>query len=370
MIGVKRFRLLICVLTFLIPVSGVTADPDAAVVQVEGEALVTNGNLPEARERALQEAYSAALTKVLGSYISAESYTRNFESIDRGVYSRTRGYIKRYEVLKETTTEGILQLQVRVEVSTAPLKDDLTALGILQDAIGNPLLLVQGEEQSLAPPVSVRKFREDLAQRGFRLAQGETDPADVLIRLRGSLQSSSEIGGVGMYGAIVSLEAAASWRKSGQSILTAAETANGAGINLQSALADGYTKAAQRLFPLFLERLVSSWQAELSTGRLVPIEVRVASLADLTRFKQRLGKIFGIDKVELKQFQPGLGELLVRFRGSAPQLAELIEKTTFPGQTVSVESLNQAGLVISAHTISPAGHDYPVPSPGVRGPGG
>jgi hypothetical protein len=319
------------------------------VVTCEGEALIEGADLPAARQRALQEAFAAALTQALGAYLSAESFTRNFESIERGVFTRTEGYIKTYSVLSEAKKDGLFEIQIQAQVSTEPLKDDLLALGILLDAVGNPVLGLEGQEQGLDSPASVRRFREALTRQGFRVSEA-AEGADVLIRLRGSVQSSNALGGVGLYSAVVSLEANAAWRADDRTILNAAETANGAGLNEPAALADAYAKAADRLFPTFLERLTRAWQAEINSGRLVPVQVQVADMAALTRFKQRLGRVFGVEKVELKQFRPGLGDLLVRFRGSPAQLAELTAMTQFQGQTVSLESVSGAGLVVSAQS--------------------
>ncbi|WP_295587486.1 flagellar assembly protein T N-terminal domain-containing protein [uncultured Lamprocystis sp.] len=333
---------------FIVPVIAQTEAPTAGVkvVTCAGEALIDGADLPAARQRALQEAFAAALTQTLGAYLSAESFTRNFESIERGVYHRTAGYIKTYSVLDETSKDGVLEVRIEAQVSTGPLKDDLTAMGILLDAVGNPVVAVQGQDQGVDPPASVLRFREEFARQGLRLADS-AEPSDVLLRLRGQVQSSNALGGVGLHGVVVALAAEAVKPADNRAILSAAESANGAGLNETAALADGYAKAADRLFPIVLERLTRAWQAEVNTGRLIPVQVRVADLPALIRFKQRLARVFGVDKVELKQFQPGLGELLVRFRGAPAQLAELTGMTQFLGQAVAVQSVNAAGLVVA-----------------------
>jgi hypothetical protein len=333
---------------FIDPVLAQTEAPTAGVTVVTcaGEALIEGADLPAARQRALQEAFAAALTQTLGAYLSAESFTRNFESIERGVYHRTAGYIKTYTVLDETNKDGVFEIRIEAQVSTEPLKDDLTAMGILLDAVGNPVLAVQGQEQGVDPPASVLRFREEFARQGLRLADSGETP-DVLIRLRGQMQSSNALGGVGLHGVVVSLTAEAVKPGNNRVILSAAESANGAAPNELAALADAYAKAADRLFPIVLERLTRAWQAEVNTGRIIPVQVQVKDLPALTRFKQRLARVFGVDKVELKQFQPGLGELLVRFRGTSAQLAELTGMSQFQGQAVAVQSVNAVGLVVA-----------------------
>lgn len=335
------------VLVVTAAISTPAAGQEITTVTVQGEALIEGADLPRARQRALQEAFNVALTQVMGAYLTADSYTRNFESIERNVYSRTEGYIKTYEVVKEAPEEGLLELTVRVEVSTEPLKDDLTALGILLDAMGNPMTLVQGEEEGLDTPVSVRAFQENLARHGFQVQSSGPSPHELLILLKGRQRSTSELGGLGMYGAVVSLEATASWQPDGRSIGSVAESANGAGLSVEAALKEAYGKAADKAFPSLLERVTAAWQAERSTGRLVPIEVHTAEMADVAGFKRELTRFFGVEKVELKGFEPGRGDLLVRFRGNAPQLAELIDMRDFQRYSVRVTAVDSSALTVS-----------------------
>lgn len=335
------------VLVFSVGLSGSASGQDITTVTVQGEALIEGADLPRARQRALQEAFNVALTQVMGAYLTADSYTRNYESIERNVYSRTEGYIKTYEVVKEAPEEGLLELTVRVEVSAEPLKDDLTALGILLDAMGNPLTFVQGDEEGLDSAVSARSFEENLARHGFQVQSSGGSSHDLLILLRGRLQSTNELGGLGMYGAVVSLEATASWQPDGRSIGSVAESANGAGLTAEAALKDAYGKAADKAFPSLLERVTHAWQAERSTGRLVSVEVDSAEMADVAGFKRELSRFFGVDKVELKGFQPGRGDLLVRFRGNAPQLAELIDMRDFQRYSVRVTAVDGSALAVS-----------------------
>ena len=348
----RALLFLLAALIGVAPIAPLVAQPEEQEVQVtiltvEGEAVIEGVDLPAARQRALQEAFAAALTQALGVYLTADSFTRNFESIDRSVYTRTEGYIKTYSILNETDKDGLLQVQVEAQVSTEPLKDDLTALGILLDATANPATRVQGEEQGLEVPISVRRFEEELTRHGFQVQSSDAGPHDVLFRLNGRVQSSNEIGGLGMYGAVVSLDARATWEPGGRAIGSVAESANGVGITVEAALKDAYGKAAEKAFPALLERVTDTWQAERSTGRPVSIEVHAAEMSDLTGFKRRLGRVFGVDKVDLKGFKPGRGDLLVRFRGSAPQLAELIQMTDFQHHSVRVTAVDNSALVLS-----------------------
>lgn len=342
----RRLLLLLFLLLWQTP-PAVAMDGDFATVTVQGEALIEGQDLPRARNRALQEAFSTALTQVMGTYLTADSYTRNFESIDRNVYSRTEGYIKTYEILRESPDGELLQITVRAVVSTEPLKDELTAMGILLDAFGNPSVAVEAHEQGVDDPVSARYFAAELAGAGFQVQSSVADPHEVSVRLDGQVQSVNEIGGVGMVGAVVRLDAGSSWRSSGRTIAAIHETANGAGLSREAALQDAYNNAAQRAFPNLLKRMTSAMQTERNAGRLVTLRIQAAELRDVTAFKRRLGRLFGVDGVDLKDFQPGRSLLQVRFRGNAPQLAELMQMTDFRQQTVRVTGIDSEAVAVS-----------------------
>lgn len=130
----------------ILPINIRAAD-NVVTVEVWGEALIQDRDRPRARERALQEAFSAAITQVMGAFITAESFTRNYVSIERSVLGRTKGYVKTYQILQELTDGDFLRLLVIVTVSKEEIKDDLTALGILLDAMGNPVISLRGKEK-------------------------------------------------------------------------------------------------------------------------------------------------------------------------------------------------------------------------------
>jgi len=74
--------------------------------------------------------------------VSAESFSQNFVSIDRSILTKARGYIKSYEILTAQQTPETFTLTTRITVSIDPIRDELTALGMLLEAMGNPRVLI------------------------------------------------------------------------------------------------------------------------------------------------------------------------------------------------------------------------------------
>lgn len=318
-----------------------------SVVKVEGEAVIYQGDRPQAHRRALDEAFSAALTQVMGRWVSAESFTRNYQSIERGVYGKTQGYIKTYKVIGERVEGDALSLTVQVTVAVRDIKNDLEALGILLDAMNNPTLAVVGKEEDMPSPESVSVFKQGLAQRSIRVVgEQQQSVADVLVSLEGAVENRTEIPGVGMHGAVVGLHAEASWTTDDRLILDERSRANGAGITEAAALSQAYREAADTLFPRFIDQLAARWRDDAYDGRLITVSVS-GNHSDIQRFTSRLRRIFGVKKASLKWFRDQQAEVLVRFAGTSSLLAELVNRTRFEGIDVLVTEIGPNILALA-----------------------
>lgn len=75
------------------------------------------------------------------------------------MYSKTQGYVKNYQVLKENANDELLTITVKVTIVTKDVLDDLTALGVILHAVGNPTLLVQGDDEGLTDSPSAQFFK-------------------------------------------------------------------------------------------------------------------------------------------------------------------------------------------------------------------
>lgn len=320
-----RFFLLAGLLVLWMPDAGARDRFSSETITVIGESVVYEGNIPQARERALQEAFSTAITQVMGAFITAESYSQNYVSIDRSVLSKTKGYIKTYRII-ETRHEGdSLILKVEVAVSMEPVKDDLTALGILLDAVGNPIVKVEARDEGLDVPESGAVFKRYLGEKGFWVDEQATgNRPDVVLMLTGRISAQSGFGGTGMSGAVVSLEGRAVQRNAGKLIASESVAANGAGLSAAAALRDAYRKAAEDLSPRLVEGMTGVWGREATTGRNVQVILRVNDHDALQRFVRELGRIFGVKKVDLKSFMNNEALCIVRFSGQTKTLSEMV----------------------------------------------
>ncbi|MDS4032379.1 MAG: flagellar assembly protein T N-terminal domain-containing protein [Candidatus Contendobacter sp.] len=324
----------------------VMADDQPMTITVSGEAILVENNLPQARQHALREAFSAALTQLLGSYINAESYTRNYESIERGVYSKTQGYVKNYQVLKESVNDELLIITVQVTVMTKPVLDDLTALGIILQAVGNPVVLVQGDDEGLVDSQSTQFFKQILAEKGFQVIQSDPSQADIIVRLTGRIRNQSELNS--MHGAIATVEATAHWSNNNRLIATRSSMGNGAGLNDTAALKAAYTKAAATLFPDFLKSTLTRWQDEANNGHPIEVIVANADYRQAQLLRSRFAKLLGVKKATLKGFSGDLASFILDFSGNVDLLAEMIERTHYQNIALQITRLEVDRLFLKA----------------------
>jgi hypothetical protein len=329
---------LLAALTVLITSAFAQEPVGSETIIVSGESPIYEGNAAQAKERALQEAFSAAISQVMGSYVTAESYSQNFVSIDRSVLSKTKGYVKTYEVLEVRQEPDNLSLKVKVVVSKESIKDDLTALGILLESMGNPVLQIQAQDEGLEASESGPALKRFLSAKGFYVVDQVQDRMpDVVITLTGKLNNQNAFGETGFSGAVVGLEAKATQQSTKKVIASKDVAANGAGLNETAARKEAYRKAAEDVAPQLVEAISEKWGQELTAGRSVQLIVKVSEYAKVQQFSKELERVFGVKKVDLKTFQNNEAQYLVRFAGQTKTLVDLL--TRIPADKCSVSVL-------------------------------
>ena len=115
---------------------------DAKVIEVRGVAQITSAGSQDAFDRALAHAMRKAVEQVLGTMVHSETIVKNSSLIDDRIYSKSTGFVKSYQVLSDKNKGRTKILQVKVWVVLADVEKDAMALGMLQDRINKPYLVV------------------------------------------------------------------------------------------------------------------------------------------------------------------------------------------------------------------------------------
>ncbi len=123
-----------------------------------GTATVFGGNVSAARQAALQTAYAEAVARGGGVEIGRLTLVRNVRAVSDIVASRSKGFVKSYEVVGDSLIEGNppryeVRIHAVVTQSTDAPGADVDGLKLFLDVMGNPRLLILLPEAAFnAPP--------------------------------------------------------------------------------------------------------------------------------------------------------------------------------------------------------------------------
>ncbi|MHA1813539.1 MAG: flagellar assembly protein T N-terminal domain-containing protein, partial [Candidatus Thorarchaeota archaeon] len=112
-------------------------------VTAEGVAAVVGGDDPgRIRDEALRDALRRAVEIGVGVMVRAESQMENYEVLRDQIWTATSGYVRSYQVLRETQDEDFFRITIRAVVDTLALGENLENLGFEIGLIGNPRIVV------------------------------------------------------------------------------------------------------------------------------------------------------------------------------------------------------------------------------------
>ncbi len=150
-------------------------------VTATGTARIEGGNTMAAREAALQDAMRRAVEEGLGTLVESRTVVENFALLNDRIYSRSQGFVSGYEVLSENEQRGSYVVAIEATVNLSKLGGDLRAIGILQDMVGKPKMMIMVDEFWWEPgvprerqtpvddPASAARIAERFLERGFAL---------------------------------------------------------------------------------------------------------------------------------------------------------------------------------------------------------
>lgn len=159
---------------------------ESATVTVEGMATIRDGNTLAAREAALRDAMRKAVETGLGTLVEGRTMVENFELKKDEIFSRANGFVSSYEVLEEKQRGDAYVMKVRAVVNQQKLGDDLRAMGLLQELVGKPKMMIMVDEfwwdaslpresqEAVDDPASAARIAERFLARGFQLVDAET----------------------------------------------------------------------------------------------------------------------------------------------------------------------------------------------------
>jgi|GEM_PF-1040881 len=344
----KRFLFLfLCVIT-------VAATAAAAV------SVTATGVGPTKRD-AEMAAQRAAVEQGIGTMVDSESLTQNFMLVEDKILSKARGYVKNYKVISEKqASDGNWEITIEAQVDEGDLKNDLNAIGILREKMGNPRILIiydptiRGSINDSSDEVVSEAFEgitEHLAELEFPVVDKRTADQFTLRKFSSSEEIYKESVGFGLanqaeYILVFNLKelpqsSTSAFHRarvmiSGKIINTSSSQVYASiskkitGIDKDSrefALRKAGRKAGESAGKAISSKLIKRWESDSVSGRPVVLELlNIDDFSIIMEFKTKLKDAYGVKNINQRGSTRKSVEYELSYAGDISTLKDSIYK--------------------------------------------
>lgn len=332
----------------------------------ETEVIVTgmaDGTTARSRDVAIDDALRQAVKQGMGTFVSTETLVENMILIEDSIYSETKGYIKSYEVVKESKSDGAYQVKISAIVKLSKLADDLESIGLLMRKKQNPRVMVivfssevGGAYLGFDREGSMNlenQIEGGLARKGFRIVDAgqvshkkQVEAALHGNDMSGASRMAKDFGAEMLITGEVRREYVDTRHLYGMKVrfftnevrLKALETDTAkvlysgyktqppSGINHLEPLEE----ASAELIDEMVTGILQQWSKDVYQIASYELNISNASYKDLSSVKKELKNIRGIGGVQTRSFQSGNAVLEVKYKGSLEDLADRISQMKKP----------------------------------------
>ncbi len=379
-----KFLALLLIALFLLPSAwaDTTGPSKLKTFEVSGGSRIFSGNVTNARQQAITNAWDVAVSRAVVSLVSSQAVQANFPILATAVYNQAEQFVENFQTLAESQSDGFVRLLVQVTVNLDALRKKLTGYDILTRAEQKPILLVlldhqaAFQEQPIAwwsllnegrfPPPAQKAAVSQLAALGF-LPVGDTKTLVRMLADSQNLHPPFPLPDTDLLaeasGAQVLVTGSSSVRPSGNSMgrfleayeanvtLKAVGVATGkelasashalkfvAGIGEGQTVDEALGQAAAAAVNELAENLMASWREIGSSKDDIRLKVvNISPLANLVNFRKILkDEISGVNRLIPRRMTDREAEMDVAYSGSAHELARLIILQEYAGFGVRV----------------------------------
>ena len=342
----------------------------AEMITAEGVAAIT-GNVTIAREKAIDDALRRAVEQAVGTMVSSDTMTNNFQVVHDKILAQTSGYVKNYQIIKEERVGQEFRVTIMADVGRENLQRTLEALGLLHELKEKPKVMVIIEEQvgglfgttewrnvgqaestimerllaagfNVVDPGTVRaNIPRDKALRLLEgdpkaaVAAGLQYGAQVVITGRAfSKNAGGKLLGTNMQSIQATLQARVVRADDGRVISSRSEQGTKAHIDEMQGGALAIKEASEKLSDTLMNDILNSWKKEVY-GRSQEITLVISGLVSyrhLSAVKKFLeSDLQGVKAVHQRSFTQGTAELLLDYGGKTSFVADELANKRFVG---------------------------------------
>ncbi len=366
---------------------------DDVTVQADGEAAIFSGDTAQAKDKAIAEAMRNAVEKAVGTIVTSDSQTKDFELIEDRVLTHSKGYIKTFDIVKQNNDGSTISVTIKAVIGKDNLEKDVDALLQLIHQKGKPKILIMVAEQNIGQPDaqawwSTQGFTTnlDVVENTFidawqPLGFSFVDPQALRgkIKVTKALQSpnvddseaktfagkagaqvviigkaiAQEANGKAFGTNLVSARANMSVRaiRTDTGDILATSTIDGGSMALDSTTAgsNALKETAKKMADDLKAKIMRQWLQEVNGGQDIKLVVNnVKQSKYLKTLKNALtSQIRGVSAVRDRGLHKGTAEFEVEMRGSAQDLAVELEAKKFGDFAVNVDDVSANSLEVT-----------------------
>jgi hypothetical protein len=379
--------------SLLLSTAAVAADAPTVTVEATGEAAIYQGDLVQAREKALADALRNAVEKAVGTVITSSSVSKDFELVEDKVLTNSRGYIKKYDITEKKEEGGTVQLKIKAEVGKDELAKDVQAALQLLSQKGKPKILIMVAEQNVGQvtaqawwtnqgfttslDVVENTFIDQWQPQGFSFVDpqalrgkikvtkalqsaavedkdakefaGKAGAQVVVIGKAVAQEVGNKVFGTNMVSARSTLSVRAIRTDTGDILATSTMDGGSMALDATTAGSNALKETTKKMAEELRTKIMKKWLEEVNAGQAIKLVVNnVKKTAFLKVLKTTLtDQIRGVSAVRDRGFKNKVAEFELDMKGSAQDLAIELEGKNFPEFKLDVDEVTANALEIT-----------------------
>jgi len=356
----KSWIFLSIILIGILGLAPLTPGEDTREVIATG---VADGKTALARDEALNDALRKAVEQGVGTIVTADLTVEQQRLVEDRIYTESRGYIQRYKILSEETSDGLYEVQISAMVRLTKLTDDLQSIGLIIRKKRNPRVMVvvySREMNSSYLGVSLEGNRnvenqteKKLIAKGFQvldagqvsrkkeletlLLQGDPSQANRLAKdfgaellveadVRRTFVNQRMVFGRSTHFFSNEVRMKAIETDTAKVLYSGFRTKPASGAEALTPLEESATELIDEMVVAILEQ----WRKDIFQAATCQLDISKATFSTLSVLKEQLGTIRGVKGLQVRSFQSGRALMEVIFQGSPEELADKINELERP----------------------------------------
>ncbi|MBW1864138.1 MAG: flagellar assembly protein T N-terminal domain-containing protein [Deltaproteobacteria bacterium] len=352
----------------------------------EGVGVIVDGNTAIARDQAIQDALRLVVEQAAGTMVSSETLVQNYEVMRDQIYSKSQGYIQRYEVTDESTEGNLYKVTIQAAVAEGNLKNDIMALGLLMARKNMPRVMIMVAEQNIGMhyysywwgvkagtadlSITENVLMEKLTRKGFHIVDyavtsktleikapykieslnndavrsiGNLYDAEVVIYGKALSKLAGSVLGTSMKSAQADISLRVVSTDTGRVIASSTHHAAAVHPNEVTAGADALKLATDVIADQLIEQIVNQWSQDVSGGSLIRLVVSdIPSYRHLVKFKEMIQKrVRGVSGLYQRDFNAGTATLDVSVPATSQKLADELVVIDYGEFAIDVTNITQ-----------------------------